>query len=235
MSLMRNAVFERDIFVSSESSGQRLSIAVSTALQAGLLAAFFILSLLGHQIVLPYSTITSVPWLPPSQSSPPRSSHTHAGTSVITRTPSFVFQPRYTPHIAIHGEDVPPPSIPSAAGCSQNCSAPLWATGMRSPSGVTYAPPQRPAISHLEEGQIQNRVQPIYPPIAKLARIEGDVVLSAVITTNGDIQQVHVVSGPPLLQEAALQAIRQWRSRPYILNGRPIEMETRITIRFRLQ
>jgi periplasmic protein TonB len=92
----------------------------------------------------------------------------------------------------------------------------------------------RPVISHLEEGQIQNRVQPIYPPIAKLARIEGDVVLSAVITTNGDIQQVHVVSGPPLLQEAALQAIRQWRSRPYILNGRPIEIETR-TIRFRLQ
>ena len=90
-------------------------------------------------------------------------------------------------------------------------------------------------ISHLEEGQIQNRVQPIYPQLAKVARVEGDVLLSAVIAANGEMQQLQVASGPALLQDAALKAVRQWRFRPYILNGKPIEIEARITIRFRLQ
>jgi len=237
ISVMRDAIFERDIFVPVESGGQRLSIAVSTALQAGLLAAFLVLSLLGRQIMPPSATILSCPLLSLSPVSQPRSGHPHSATSVLTRPPRFVFQPRSAPHVAvaIHSEEVPPPSIPATAGCSQNCSAPLWPSEHTSTSAVRLAPTPRPVISHLEEGQIQNRVQPIYPQLAKVARVEGDVVLSAVIATNGAIQQLQVVSGPALLQDAALQAVRQWRFRPYILNGKPIEIETRITVRFRLQ
>jgi protein TonB len=233
---MKDQVFERDIFVSSESSGQRLFIALSTALQTGLLAAFLVLSLLGRQTMPPLSSVITVPWLPSSQPSPPpRSSHPRSGTSGVTRAPSFVFQPQYAPHIAVPGEEVPPPSIPSPSLCLQNCSGPLLPLGLGSSSAVKYAPAPRPVISDLQAGQIQHRVQPIYPEIAKVARIEGDVVLSAIIAKNGEIQRLQAMSGHPLLLDAALDAVRQWRFRPYILNGRPIEIETRITVRFRLQ
>lgn len=234
---MRNAIFERDIFVPAESGGQRLSIAVSTALQAGLLAAFLVLSLLGRQILPPPTTI-SVPWPLSSPPSQPTPSRPHSATSVITRAPRFVYPQRSAPHVAVanHAEEAPPPSLPFTAGCSQSCSAPFWpSVGHGSASDVRLAPTSRPVISHLEEGQIQNRVQPIYPQLAKVARVEGDVLLSAVIAANGEMQQLQVASGPALLQDAALKAVRQWRFRPYILNGKPIEIEARITIRFRLQ
>ena len=84
------------------------------------------------------------------------------------------------------------------------------------------------------EGSLVRRVQPVYPYPAKMAHIQGMVVLSATISKAGTIEDLHVLSGHPLLVGAAVEAVRQWRYRPYILNHEPIEVETQITVNFTL-
>jgi len=79
-----------------------------------------------------------------------------------------------------------------------------------------------------------HRVEPRYPDIARVARVEGAVLIRAVISTDGRIEQAQVVNGSPLLSGAALDAIKQWRYRPYFLNDKPVEVETEITVNFYL-
>jgi periplasmic protein TonB len=75
---------------------------------------------------------------------------------------------------------------------------------------------------------------PVYPPIAIASRMEGTVVLQAVISKSGSIENLRVVSGPVMLQQAALDAVRRWRYRPYLLNGQPVEVETTVNVVFKL-
>jgi len=97
----------------------------------------------------------------------------------------------------------------------------------------------RPAVrqfrpSSLLEGSLVRRVQPVYPYPAKMAHVQGTVVLSAIINKAGSIENLQVISGHPLLVGAAVDAVSQWRYRPYILNTEPIEVETQITVKFTL-
>jgi protein TonB len=85
------------------------------------------------------------------------------------------------------------------------------------------------------EALLINRVQPAYPAIALATRTSGSVVLSAIIAKNGAIQSLTLVSGSPLLANAALTAVRQWRYKPTLLNGEPVEVATLITVNFVLQ
>ena len=82
------------------------------------------------------------------------------------------------------------------------------------------------------EGNLIHRVQPEYPILAKMARIQGAVVLHAVISRQGVIENLEVVSGPPPLTHAAIDAVRQWRYRPYLLNDQPVEVDTEVTVNF---
>jgi protein TonB len=75
-------------------------------------------------------------------------------------------------------------------------------------------------------------VQPAYPPIAKQARVQGVVEMRALISKTGTIENLNVISGHPMLATAAVEAVRQWRYRPYLLNNEPIEVETEITVNF---
>ena len=86
--------------------------------------------------------------------------------------------------------------------------------------------------SNILEGSLIRRVLPVYPPLARSARIEGPVVLAAVISKAGAIEHLQVLTGHPMLAKAAIDAVSQWRYRPYILNGEAIEVETRITVNF---
>ena len=97
--------------------------------------------------------------------------------------------------------------------------------------GVGPAGPAR--ISTLTPGALVYRVEPVYPRPAAITRTRGVVRLHAIIATDGSIQSLNVIEGPPLLVEAAREAVRQWRYRPYILNGRPVEVETIITVNFK--
>jgi protein TonB len=103
------------------------------------------------------------------------------------------------------------------------------------PNSSNIGGPRRPVnISHLSEGAIIRRVLPTYPPLAKLARIEGAVVLEAVISRSGRVENLRVISGRPILAGAATDAVSQWQFRPYILNGAPVEVLTQITVEFKL-
>ncbi len=87
-------------------------------------------------------------------------------------------------------------------------------------------------ISHMMEGNLTRKVQPDYPPLARQARIQGAVVLQAVISREGNIENLQVLSGHPMLVPSALAAVRQWRYRPYFLNGEAVEVETQVTVNF---
>jgi protein TonB len=93
--------------------------------------------------------------------------------------------------------------------------------------------PTRFAVSHLSEAQLVNRVEPVYPHVAAIAGIQGQVKLHAIIARNGSIQSLNSISGHPLLVRAALDAVGQWRYRPYYLNGEAVEVDTFITVNFR--
>jgi protein TonB len=83
-------------------------------------------------------------------------------------------------------------------------------------------------------GQLVTRVQPTYPAIARSARLSGTVVLAAKISKTGTIEDLSVVSGPAMLTGAAIDAVKQWRYKPYMLNGEPTEVNTTITVNFNL-
>jgi len=97
------------------------------------------------------------------------------------------------------------------------------------------ATPTRVRISGgVTKGMLIHREEPTYPTLARAARVQGDVVLSAIIDTNGQITNLQLVSGHPMLVPAALAAVKQWRYKPYLLNGQPVEVETTITVIFTL-
>jgi protein TonB len=85
------------------------------------------------------------------------------------------------------------------------------------------------------QAQLVTRIEPRYPPLALQMRQAGIVVLHAIISRDGRISALEVVSGSPFFVQAALDAVRQWRYRPTLLNGEPVEVETTITVEFRLQ
>ncbi len=97
------------------------------------------------------------------------------------------------------------------------------------------ATPTRVRVSGgVQEGLLVHKIQPTYPPLARTARIQGQVVLQAVISKAGTIENLHLVTGQPMLVQAAMDAVKQWRYRPYVLNGEPVEVETTITVNFTL-
>jgi protein TonB len=97
------------------------------------------------------------------------------------------------------------------------------------------ATPQRVRVSQgVTQGLLIRKVQPNYPPLARQARIQGSVLLQAEISKDGTIENLHLISGHPMLAPAAIEAVKQWRYKPYILNGEPVEVETQITVNFTL-
>ena len=107
------------------------------------------------------------------------------------------------------------------------------------PQPAEATPPPKPASrvvisAGVQQGFLVHQVQPVYPAIARTARVEGTVVLAAVINRDGTIQNLHSLSGHPMLVQAALDAVKQWRYRPYMLSGQPVEVETQISVIFTL-
>ncbi len=94
------------------------------------------------------------------------------------------------------------------------------------------AQPARRVSGGVMEGMLVHRVLPVYPTIARATHTAGRVELQATISRTGTIENLRVVSGPPLLIQAAIDAVKQWRYRPYLLNGDPVEVETSINVDF---
>jgi len=163
---------------------------------------------------------------------------------VPTSAPEIVLrQPTQIPHGIQPGNEAPAQPL----GAGPYIPGPV--TGPGSPDGVlsslgSGARPIMPVqpvpvahtirLSHMSVGDLIRKVQPSYPPLARNARIQGTVVLQAVISKQGTIENLRLLSGHPMLAPAAIDAVRQWRYRPYILNSEPVEVETQITVNFSL-
>ena len=111
--------------------------------------------------------------------------------------------------------------IGSILGAANSTAPRVQASRIKVSSGVT-------------SGLLISKVQPTYPPIAKAARLQGTVVLQAVISKQGTIENLKVISGPPMLYQSAIDAVSRWRYRPYILNGEPVEVETQVSVVYNL-
>jgi protein TonB len=97
------------------------------------------------------------------------------------------------------------------------------------------ATPQRVRVSSgVSSGLLIRKVNPSYPPLARQARIQGTVVLQAQIGKDGNIQNLQLVSGHPMLAPAAIEAVKQWKYKPYLLNGEPVEVDTQVQVNFTL-
>lgn len=218
----------------------------SFGLQAVVLASLLAIPLF-RSVGLPDSNVlhTPVSWGTPSPAPQPIRRQ-----QVTTLNPSnyvghVLMEPTRIPigvsHIA---ESAAPPAIGDdmGPGTGENL-------GPGSPDGVLGAPGDPlshplprlappPTIertfktSNMLQGSLIRRVEPVYPPLARNARIQGAVVLEAVIGKDGAMENLRLISGHPMLAPAAIQAVSQWRYKPYILNGDAIEVETQITVNF---
>jgi periplasmic protein TonB len=134
----------------------------------------------------------------------------------------------------------PPPLAPFGSGMRMTDGLPgVIGIGGESGPVVSVAPARAPVVplqvsKGVFQGMLIAPIRPVYPAIAKAAGVQGTVVVEAVISRKGTIESLHVVSGPQMLQNAALDAIREARYRPYRLNGEPIEVQTTITVNFRI-
>ena len=115
-------------------------------------------------------------------------------------------------------------AVPPWAACSAN----------HGPKVNAAAPKKVNISAGVAVGLLIQKTIPIYPPIAKAARVQGTVVLQATISRQGTIENLHVVSGPAMLQQAAMDAVRTWRYRPYLLNNEPVEVDTTVNVIFTL-
>jgi periplasmic protein TonB len=146
------------------------------------------------------------------------------------------------PHGPVQVIDQPPgPIVPGTAnlGASSAGAPGALPLGPATPPPMPRVHPAQPTgpihvSSGVAQGQLIVPIQPHYPVIAMEARIQGTVVVSALISTTGRIESLRVLSGPPLLVNAAVDAIRQARYRPWTLNGQPVEVETTINVVFSL-
>jgi protein TonB len=97
------------------------------------------------------------------------------------------------------------------------------------------ATPQRVRVSSgVQSGLLVRKVNPAYPPLARQARIQGVVILQAQISKDGNIINLQLISGHPMLAPAAIEAVKQWKYKPYLLNGEPVEVETQVQVNFTL-
>ncbi|HTM88647.1 MAG TPA: TonB family protein [Terriglobales bacterium] len=130
---------------------------------------------------------------------------------------------------------VNPPSLDAVANAAQPGLGGVVSPAALAIPKLAAAVPQRIKVSQgVTQGLLIRQVTPQYPSMARQMRVEGDVLLEAVIGREGTVRDLKVISGPAMLVSSAIQAVRQWRYKPYLLNGQPVEVETQIKLQFRL-
>jgi protein TonB len=217
----------------------------SFALQVLLLGILITVPLL-RTVGIPLARTISTPiTLGRRNAAPPTVIRPHTVPSVGVISPGArLLMPSRIPTTIVWADDGQSQDTSSVVDGLGDSSVDLGATsGINLPvSGTTALMPLPPALpvhtfrtSSMLQGSLIRRVEPVYPPMARTVRIQGSVVLDAVISKSGAIEQLQAISGHPMLIPAALEAVSQWRYRPYILNGEAIEVDTRITVNFILQ
>jgi periplasmic protein TonB len=228
--------------VGQVSSSKRWTMLASIGLQVAVAGVVLVLPLLhpeampfrfeAPKVLMPLVPKPPVPVVVERESSASSSSVTIPS---VTRTEVTTFLPSLHP---VAGD--PPPLAPFGSEMRMTGALPSGiGVGNESGPTVSVAPARAPvAPLHVSTGVLQGMliapIRPVYPAIAKAAHVEGAVVVEAVISRTGTIESLHVVRGPAMLQQAAMEAIREARYQPFRLNGEPTEVQTTITVNFRL-
>jgi protein TonB len=220
-------------------SSRRWSLA-AFALNGSILSAMVIFPLI-HPEAIPHRFIGIALTPPPATHAPETVQAQHPAasapasrflTDLTFRAPRTI--PPFIDKSPVGGSSAPP---------NGNLAMDMPGTGILGGEVFRSAPPQpvQPklkgpfAISQgIAAGMVLHKVMPVYPAIARAGRMEGTVILHAVISKEGAIENLRVEGGPAMLQKSALDAVAQWRYRPYLLNGSPVEVETTINVVFSL-
>ena len=240
-------MFEDSLVESSGTLGRRnpWTASLSFAIQGFLAGALVLLPLI-YTEALPWRQITAIvnAPAPPPPSAPSSPNRVHTAQSRPMLADEVLHVPSSIPRriATLHDEETN----------SGEIGAPNWAgvpggTGPGVPNSVLnnvmQVPPAMPKVvapskvrvsSGVAQGLLVHQVKPAYPHLAMQARIQGTVVLQAVIAKDGTVQDLRVVSGHPLLVQAALDAVKLWRYRPYLLNDQHVEVDTQINVNFTL-
>lgn len=241
-------MFEDSLFASGARRQARRgwTAAVSFAVQTMFLGTLLAVPMLFTD-VLPLRALKRIVEVPPAGPPPPNEATPtpHATHTQTTVDVSTVRVPPIIPKEIVGIVDPPSPpigdigsSVPFSTGPNVDKNGPIsLLIKVPHPTMPTIATPAvtRTKVSTgVERGLLVHEVRPVYPPLASQARVQGEVILQAIIGKDGSIQQLRAVSGRPVLIPAALDAVRQWRYRPYLLNGEPVEVETQIIVNFKL-
>jgi periplasmic protein TonB len=247
--MFKDTIFADSLLETSwaQRSHRNWTTLTSFGLEALVIGALLLLPVL-KTVGLPSARTVSTPIslgrrTPEPLASTPRS--WGASTVQPSIAPARLMQPTRIPTVIRTGPDDSAPQLPGGPGAGLQGTGFPPGTGDGSPiasliGGTRPVLPAPPSISRairtssMLEGNLIRRIEPIYPPLAKSARIQGRVVLVAVISKAGTIENLHALSGHPMLVPAAVDAVSQWRYRPYILNSEPVEVETQITVNFTL-
>ena len=224
---------------------------LSLAIQ-GVLLCIAILVPLIYTEALPKQQLLTLLVAPPSPPPPPPPAAPEVVKSVRPIQTEMVGGQLRTPtripsKIAMIREEQPPPAVSSGGviggvpggipggQLGGVIGGIIGSTSNVVPKASKPEPVMRVRVSQgVSVGRLINKVEPVYPQLARNARVQGQVVLTAIISKDGTIQDLRVMSGHPLLVQAALDAVRQWRYKPFLLNGEPVEVETTVTVDFTL-
>ena len=185
----------------------------------------------------PHAPAPRSPQLPPTRVVSARTSASMAAGPTIERTAACACH-----NLRLSGPPVDAPTLGNINLANNVTGLPLRIgsaapasphVSIRGSAGTQKTGPTR-VSSGVIAGLLIAPIRPLYPEIAKMTRTEGTVVIDAIISRSGTIESAQVVSGPPMLQPAALEAVRQARYRPFVLNGQPTEVQTTVTIVFRM-
>ena len=208
------------------------------ALNASVLLAFVLIPLICPE-ALPRQAITflmEAPAPPPPPQPPPQPTVQAAHPPTQMPNGQFIV-PRLIP-TSIFIAAVPEPApitVPGGGDPGTPGGTGPFVPSQVAPRVVHPEAPARLRVSSAAEAVLViQKTMPVYPPIAVAAHVEGTVMLAATISKAGTIENLHVTSGPALLQQAALDAVKTWRYRPYLLNNEPVEVETTVNVIFTL-
>ena len=244
-------------FVQTGKTNKGWTVLISTLIQLFMIGVFVILPMIYFD-VLPAATLQSflvAPPPPPPPPPPPAQTQQPKVVKVIPRQfdAGKLMAPKTIPkEIAqIREDELPPPStgvgvVGGVAGGMAGGSVGGVLGGIIGGASSLAPPPPPPppkAVTpqrirvggNVQQANLITKISPVYPPLAKQARIQGTVELSAIIGKDGRVQDLKVVRGHPLLVASALDAVKNWVYRPTMLNGEPVEVATTIDVNFTLQ
>lgn len=218
-----------------------LTTATSLALQSLLLATLMLFPLLYTDSLPARLWLVDRVFVPPPPPAgvPAPANATRATTSEIWQRRLLL--PRHIPRSTAEIVEAQAPSAGSILGVPYGSSEGVpngVPDGILTPGAAAPPSPPKPPMARLRvsqgvvEGLLIHQVKPVYPHIAIQAHTQGEVVLHAIIGRDGAVSSLEVVRGHPFLAPAAIDAVREWRYKPYTLNGEPVEVETLITVRF---